>query len=351
MVRGAITVDLDDQPTLLAAGEALYVPIERAAPAAQRPATSRPTWSSTSARWRRGPELGHVDTELRRAAGRVVTGRRTVVTGVGVVAPGGASRDAFWETITAGRTATRRISFFDPSAFRSQIAAECDFDPVAAGLTDAERRRADRYVQFALACRRRGAWPTRGLDARPTPTGTAAGVVLGTAVGGTMALEDGVRRGQRPRPASGWSTPRYARPVPLPGAGAQQPGRRGGAAGTGARPGAVVSTGCTSGIDAIGYAHQLIQDGEADIVHRRRRRRRRSRRSPWPASTRSRPPRPTTTTRRTPRGPFDARPGRVRDGRGRRRCWCSRSSSTPGGGARTSTARSPATPAAATPST
>ena len=28
----------------------------------------------------------------------------------------------------------------------------------------------------------------------------------------------------------------------------------------------VVSTGCTSGIDAIGYGHQMIQDGEADIV-------------------------------------------------------------------------------------
>ncbi len=31
-------------------------------------------------------------------------------------------------------------------------------------------------------------------------------------------------------------------------------------------PAAVVSTGCTSGIDAIGYGHQMIQDGEADIV-------------------------------------------------------------------------------------
>ena len=31
-------------------------------------------------------------------------------------------------------------------------------------------------------------------------------------------------------------------------------------------PSVVVSTGCTSGIDAIGYGHQLIQDGEADIV-------------------------------------------------------------------------------------
>ncbi len=58
-----------------------------------------------------------------------MTGRRTVVTGIGVVAPGGVTRDAFWELLTAGRTATRRITFFDPADFRSQIAAECDFDP------------------------------------------------------------------------------------------------------------------------------------------------------------------------------------------------------------------------------
>jgi len=31
-------------------------------------------------------------------------------------------------------------------------------------------------------------------------------------------------------------------------------------------PAVVISTGCTSGIDAIGYGHQLIQDGEADVV-------------------------------------------------------------------------------------
>ncbi len=31
-------------------------------------------------------------------------------------------------------------------------------------------------------------------------------------------------------------------------------------------PAVVVSTGCTSGIDAIGYGHQMIQDGEADVI-------------------------------------------------------------------------------------
>src|SRR5450759_2858693 len=72
--------------------------------------------------------------------------RRVAVTGVGVVAPGGRPREKFWEAITSGRTATGKITFFDPSGFRSQIAAECDFDPRAAGMSEQEIRRQDRYI-------------------------------------------------------------------------------------------------------------------------------------------------------------------------------------------------------------
>ena len=39
--------------------------------------------------------------------------RRVVVTGVGVVAPGGIGTKQFWDLLTAGRTATRTISLFD----------------------------------------------------------------------------------------------------------------------------------------------------------------------------------------------------------------------------------------------
>ncbi|WP_407645927.1 beta-ketoacyl synthase N-terminal-like domain-containing protein [Actinacidiphila oryziradicis] len=51
-----------------------------------------------------------------------------MVTGIGVIAPGGVGREAFWERITGGRPAVRRISRFDPSEYRSRIATECDFD-------------------------------------------------------------------------------------------------------------------------------------------------------------------------------------------------------------------------------
>ncbi|MFJ5544404.1 beta-ketoacyl-[acyl-carrier-protein] synthase family protein [Micromonospora chalcea] len=192
-----------------------------------------------------------------------MTGRRTLVTGVGVVAPGGATRDRFWKTITEGRTATRRISFFDPSPFRSQIAAECDFDPDAAGITLAERQRADRYVQFALACSAE-ALADSGLTLTDAQR-ERAGVVLGTAVGGTMALEQEYVRvsdsGRHWLVDHALGGP-YLYQALVPSSLAADVACRHGLHG----PAQVISTGCTSGIDAIGYAHQLVADGEADVV-------------------------------------------------------------------------------------
>jgi minimal PKS ketosynthase (KS/KS alpha) len=189
--------------------------------------------------------------------------RRTVVTGIGVIAPGGATRKQFWSTITEGRTATRQITFFDPSPFRSRVAAECDFDPVAAGLTEAERERGDRYVQFALAGSIE-ALADSGLELTDALR-QRTGVVLGSAVGATMALEHwyvasshtGTRWLVDPERVSPYMYQQL-----IPSSLAADVACRYGIHG----PVQVISTGCTSGIDAIGYAHQLIEDDEADVV-------------------------------------------------------------------------------------
>jgi minimal PKS ketosynthase (KS/KS alpha) len=188
--------------------------------------------------------------------------RRVVVTGIGVVAPGGASREAFWELITSGRTATRRITFFDPSGFKSQIAAECDFDPASAGLEPDEVERMDRYVQFAVAAGAE-AMADSGLDGAADPD--RIGVTLGSAVGGTTALEAGyvaVSDHGREWLVDPDAAPPWAYLALVPSTLAAEVAVRFGAHG----PAVVVSTGCTSGIDAVGYGHQLIQDGEADVV-------------------------------------------------------------------------------------
>ena len=188
--------------------------------------------------------------------------RRVVVTGIGVVAPGGTSREAFWDLITSGRTATRRITLFDPSGFKSQIAAECDFDAAAAGLTAGEVERMDRYVQFAVAAAVE-AIADSAIDGAADPD--RLGVTLGSAVGGTTALEAGyvaVSDGGREWLVDPDATPPWAYLALVPSTLASEVALRFGAHG----PAVVVSTGCTSGIDAVGYGHQLIQDGDADVI-------------------------------------------------------------------------------------
>jgi minimal PKS ketosynthase (KS/KS alpha) len=188
--------------------------------------------------------------------------RRTAVTGVGVVAPGGTTRDEFWDLLVKGVTATRRITLFDPSEFRSQVAAECDFDPVAAGLTLREARRADRYVQFALAA---AAEALHDSGADLAGCADQVGVSLGSAVGGTMYLESEYRVASED--GRDWLVDHehvapFLYHALVPSTLASEVAVRFGACG----PAAVISTGCTSGIDAIGYGHHLIEDGEAEVV-------------------------------------------------------------------------------------
>jgi minimal PKS ketosynthase (KS/KS alpha) len=190
-------------------------------------------------------------------------GRRVAVTGIGVVAPGGVTREQFWARLLSGVPATRRVTLFDPDGFRSQVAAECDFDPGAAGLGAQEIRRNDRYGQFALVAAQE-AVDDAGLEF-DQQLGDRTGVSLGSAVGATMRLEsEYVAVSDRGRL---WEVRgEYAMPfmysVFVPSSIATEVAMRFGLHG----PAAVVSTGCTSGIDAIGQAAAAIARGDVDVM-------------------------------------------------------------------------------------
>jgi minimal PKS ketosynthase (KS/KS alpha) len=187
---------------------------------------------------------------------------RVAVTGIGIVAPGGVGVPAFWDLLSAGRTATRGITLFDPAGFRSRIAAECDFDPAAHGLSQEQVERSDRYVQFALVAAEE-ALRDAGLDTEAEDP-WRIGVSLGTAVGGTTRLEkdyvavsgSGQRWDVDHRPA-GRHLQRAFSPSSLASAVAEEIGAHG--------PVQTVSTGCTSGLDAIGYAFHAIEEGRVDV--------------------------------------------------------------------------------------
>ena len=62
-----------------------------------------------------------------------------VITGIGVVAPGGIGRETFWGTLISGKSACNRASLRDPERFRSQIAGEVTpWEPYALGLNAEE---------------------------------------------------------------------------------------------------------------------------------------------------------------------------------------------------------------------
>lgn len=188
---------------------------------------------------------------------------RVAITGLGVMAPGGTGVKPFWDLLSQGRTATGPITLFDPAGFRSRIAAEIDFDGRDWGLSPQQLRRLDRSGQLAVVAVRE-AMESAGLDGADLDR-TRVGVSIGTAVGATMSLDaeyrvvsDGGRL---------WDVdPRYASPhladYLTPSALAAEVARTVGALG----PATVVSDGCTSGLDAVGYAASLIRDGVAEVM-------------------------------------------------------------------------------------
>ncbi|MDJ0466250.1 beta-ketoacyl-[acyl-carrier-protein] synthase family protein [Streptomyces sp. H27-C3] len=192
-----------------------------------------------------------------------MTGRRAVLTGIEVLAPGGIGVDAFWDLLSEGRTATRQITLFDPAPFRSRVAAEVDFDPEAHGLSPQEVRRMDRAAQFAVVAAR-GALADSGLDLDAHDP-YRVGVTVGSAVGATMGLDEEYRivsdAGRLELVDYEYAVPHLYNYL-VPSSFAAEVAWAVGAQG----PNTVISTGCTSGIDSIGYAVELIREGSADIM-------------------------------------------------------------------------------------
>ncbi|MEV7739856.1 MULTISPECIES: beta-ketoacyl-[acyl-carrier-protein] synthase family protein [Streptomyces] len=192
-----------------------------------------------------------------------MTGRRVVITGMEVLAPGGVGTKNFWSLLSEGRTATRGITFFDPSPFRSRVAAEIDFDPEAHGLGPQEVRRMDRAAQFAVVAAR-GAVADSGIELDSYDP-YRVGVTIGSAVGATMGLDQEYRivsdGGRLELVDHEYAVP-HLYDYLVPSSFTTEVARAVGAQG----PSTVVSTGCTSGLDSVGHAVEVIREGSADIM-------------------------------------------------------------------------------------
>ena len=77
--------------------------------------------------------------------------RRVVITGLGVTAPNGTGKRAYWDAVVNGKSGIGTVTRFDASDYRTTIAGEVrDFDPTEY-MSKKQARRLSRCAQFAMA--------------------------------------------------------------------------------------------------------------------------------------------------------------------------------------------------------
>jgi 3-oxoacyl-[acyl-carrier-protein] synthase II len=182
---------------------------------------------------------------------------RVAITGLGPITAAGIGVDGLWDGLRRECSPIRRITRFDASPWRSQIAAEVEaFEPT--DYLDAKAlRRLDRFGQFAIAGARL-AVRDAGLEGARLDADRVA-VQMGSALGGIAYAEQQVQnlhagglRAVDPRVAlttfGGSASCSIAIEFGFSGANSTN------------------AMSCASGTMAIGEGWRLIRDGEADVV-------------------------------------------------------------------------------------
>ncbi len=185
---------------------------------------------------------------------------RVVVTGIGAVSPNGLGREAFWEASWRGRSGVRRIQRFDPSSLSVQIAGEiADFEPTRY-ISEKDTANVSRVVPLAIAAAGE-AVSDAGLKPRQMTLQDQrqVAVLLGSGGGGQEFVEHQYELyySGKVRQCSVYTIP-SATIGTLASEISMHFGFRGFSH--------LISTGCTSSTDAIGYAAQNIRCGAADVV-------------------------------------------------------------------------------------
>jgi 3-oxoacyl-[acyl-carrier-protein] synthase II len=189
------------------------------------------------------------------------------ITGIGVVSPFGVGRDVFWDHVVRGASGTRAITHFDASNLTCRVTApvpeaaldEAERSSMAGSGDDQSDGRADprRYAKVSriavLAARE--ALRDSGLD----PATPDLGVIVGSGAGGIDVAE---RQYGDYYSGDFHRVSPYAIPVSIVGIVSSEISIALGLRGVSH----VLSTGCTSSTDAIGYAAGLIRHGEADAI-------------------------------------------------------------------------------------
>ncbi len=188
----------------------------------------------------------------------VMSRRRVVVTGLGVVTPLGCDVEQLWTRLLNGESGVRRVQQMDVSeGYDSQIAGEVvDFD-VDAFISKREQRRMDPFTQFGIAAAKL-AITDSGLRFDEEDT-DRAGVVIGSGIGGLHVLtkQAQVLFEKGPTRFSPFMITQMIVDI-VAGYVAIEHGLRG--------PNFCITSACASATHCLGESLRIIQSGDADIM-------------------------------------------------------------------------------------
>src|ERR1017187_3125655 len=181
---------------------------------------------------------------------------RVAVTGIGAVSPNGIGRESFWKASVNGESGVRRITRFDPSAYQVQVAGEVpdEFDEKKY-VEIKDRPHVSRAVPLAAASVAE-AVADAGLDVTAMSRDELRGIgVLVGSGGGSQDFTEEQYRLFYAGLIKQCSV--YTIPTGTIGTLASEVSMRFGLRGLSH----IISTGCTSSTDAIGYAFHHIKTG------------------------------------------------------------------------------------------
>ena len=190
----------------------------------------------------------------------MLTRQRVVVTGLGVVAPSGIGKGAFWDSLLTCKSGIGPITLFDARAFKSKIAGEVkNFDLLDYHEPKTRVDRLARHTQFALAAAKEAITDAGLLRYQGGEAGGHIPVILGVSSSAMDVVAHGNDRLLSRGPAR---VPTYIIDASIPQQAASVVSQELGFS-TRAQ---TISSACAAGLEAIGEATSVIQFGKADIA-------------------------------------------------------------------------------------
>lgn len=184
--------------------------------------------------------------------------RRVVVTGLGVVAPNGIGKDAFWGSLIAGNSAIGPISSFDASLYPCRVAGEISNFQPEGFMRPARTKHRGRFSQLAVAAAKLALNDAR-LELKKVRSDRVR-VCIGTSMAGIGDVTEGARHGFARSGFTGipvLSGLEFAAHAPVAHVSAEL-GIHGQAL--------TLGSACTTGLDAVHWGATQIADGYADLA-------------------------------------------------------------------------------------